>query len=187
MKLQVQNFNLSNNTVQTMSSLEIAQLTGKEHRNVLRDIRTMLEELYSEKGIPNFGDTYLNEQNGQKYPVFNLPKQECLTLLHGYKFMSNEAYAKVVDYFKDVEITAKFVRKEYSFGEDVIKKLFNDYTVISQFSVLGKYKLDWYVPELKLAIEFDEQHHKSNRVKDSKRQKEIEKALGCRFLRYKAD
>ena len=29
----------------TMSSLEISKLTGKEHKNVLRDIRTMLEEL----------------------------------------------------------------------------------------------------------------------------------------------
>ncbi|EON1489069.1 Rha family transcriptional regulator, partial [Shigella flexneri] len=28
-----------------MTSVEIAELTGKEHRNVLRDIRKMLEEL----------------------------------------------------------------------------------------------------------------------------------------------
>ena len=29
----------------TMSSLEIAKLTGKDHKNVLADVRKMLEEL----------------------------------------------------------------------------------------------------------------------------------------------
>ena len=29
----------------SMSSLEIAELTGKEHRNVMSDIRKMLDEL----------------------------------------------------------------------------------------------------------------------------------------------
>ena len=31
--------------VKSMSSLEIAELTGKEHRNVMSDIRKMLDEL----------------------------------------------------------------------------------------------------------------------------------------------
>ena len=29
---------------ETMSSVEIAELTGKEHYNVIRDIRTLLEQ-----------------------------------------------------------------------------------------------------------------------------------------------
>lgn len=36
----------------TMSSLEIAELTGKRHAHVLRDIRGMFDELGIE---PNFG------------------------------------------------------------------------------------------------------------------------------------
>lgn len=42
----------------TMTSREIAELTGKEHRNVLRDIRTMLTELYGEAGLPSFEHTH---------------------------------------------------------------------------------------------------------------------------------
>ena len=46
----------------TMSSKEIAELCEKRHDHVMRDIRLILIELYSEGGIPNFGDTYTNPQ-----------------------------------------------------------------------------------------------------------------------------
>ena len=36
---------VSNNTEKTMSSREIAELTGKMHNNVLRDIRKMISDL----------------------------------------------------------------------------------------------------------------------------------------------
>ena len=100
MKLQVQNFSLSNNTVQTMSSLEIAELTGKEHRNVLRDIRTMLEELYTEKGMLSFEHTYTNEQNGQQYKMYKLRKRETMILVSGY---SVALRAKIVDRWQELE------------------------------------------------------------------------------------
>lgn len=38
----------------TMTSREIAELTGKEHRNVMRDIRIMLVELHGEGGCAQF-------------------------------------------------------------------------------------------------------------------------------------
>lgn len=69
---------------QTMSSREIAELTGKQHAHVMRDIRAMLAELYGEGGVSNFGDALTNSQNGQAYPVFNLPKRETLILVSGY-------------------------------------------------------------------------------------------------------
>ena len=37
----------------TMTSLEIAELTGKRHDNVMRDIRSMLVELHGEGVSPN--------------------------------------------------------------------------------------------------------------------------------------
>lgn len=77
-------------------------------------------------------------------------------------------------------------RKEYTFGEDIIYNLFGDYIIIPQYSVLGgKYIIDWYIPQLKIAIEFDEDYHKATIEHDQKRQREIEEHLQCNFIRYK--
>jgi len=82
------------------------------------------------------------------------------------------------------------VRPEFVFGEEIVERLFSGYTIIRQFPVFGgKYRIDWYIPELRLAVEFDEAHHETPSIikRDAARQAEIEAALGCRFLRYKAD
>lgn len=68
----------------TMSTREIAALTGKEHRNVLRDARAMLAELHGPMGVLKFEQTYKDPQNGQLYPVLALPKHETLVLVSGY-------------------------------------------------------------------------------------------------------
>ncbi|AQX20264.1 antA/AntB antirepressor family protein [Bartonella sp. WD16.2] len=70
-------------TTLTMSSREIAKLCGKRHDHVMRDIKKMLEELYSERGLPKFGGTYLDKQK-KTQNCYNLPKRECLILISGY-------------------------------------------------------------------------------------------------------
>lgn len=87
----------------TMTSREIAELTGKRHDHVLRDIRTMLTELYGEGGVPSFEGTHTNPQNGQPYPIFKLPKRETLILVSGY---STELRAKIIDRWQELEIQA---------------------------------------------------------------------------------
>ncbi|QTD44213.1 Rha family transcriptional regulator [Ottowia testudinis] len=64
-----------------MSSREIAELTGKEHKNVLADIRKMLAELgvTSAEFSANLPDSY-----GRAQQCFNLPKDLTLTLVAGY-------------------------------------------------------------------------------------------------------
>ncbi|HAX6854437.1 TPA: Rha family transcriptional regulator [Escherichia coli] len=69
----------------TMSTLQIAKLTGKSHDNVLRDIRVMYKEL----GISqesNFG--FVEKINGLgivvKDPVCHLNEELCMTLVTGY-------------------------------------------------------------------------------------------------------
>lgn len=64
-----------------MSSREIAELTGKEHSNVMRDIRNMLEAL--KKDALSFEGIYLDAY-GREKPCFNLDSELTLTLVSGY-------------------------------------------------------------------------------------------------------
>ncbi|QXC58681.1 phage antirepressor KilAC domain-containing protein [Vibrio mimicus] len=63
----------------TMSSREIAELTGKEHKNVLADIRKMLVEIQSAEKSAEYIDG-----KGRPQPVILLNKEESLCLVAGY-------------------------------------------------------------------------------------------------------
>lgn len=84
----------------TMSSREIAELTGKEHRHVLRDIRNMLVKLYGEGAMAKFCHSRIEPQNGQSYPILNLPKRETLILVLGY---SVDLRTKIIDRWQALE------------------------------------------------------------------------------------
>lgn len=65
----------------TMSSREIADLTGKEHKNVLADIRNMLEKLG--KTSADFSAD-LPDAYGRIQPGFKLDRELTMTLVSGY-------------------------------------------------------------------------------------------------------
>lgn len=75
----------------TMTSREIAELTGKNHADVLRDIRNMLEVLKKDASI--FAGIY-KDAYGRDKACFNLPKRETLILVSGY---STELRARIID------------------------------------------------------------------------------------------
>ena len=55
---------------------------------------------------------------------------------------------------------------------------------IKQYRVLGKYRIDYYMPEFRLAIEYDENGHSGYTYEQHEgRQKEIQKELCCDFVR----
>lgn len=54
---------------QTMSTLEIAKLTGKRHDHVMRDTQKMMEQLNIH--APQFWGSYKTKQ-GIEYGLFNL-------------------------------------------------------------------------------------------------------------------
>jgi len=60
------------------------------------------------------------------------------------------------------------------------------YKILRQYKV-GKYHLDGYIPELRLAIEVDEKRHRWSKwqVRDKEREEYIKKKLECVFWRIK--
>jgi hypothetical protein len=74
----------------TMSSLEIAELTNKNHADVLRDIRNVLTEVGIDES--KFAGIYIDKANREK-PCFNLPRRECDLIIAGYSAKLNGSYS----------------------------------------------------------------------------------------------
>ncbi|WP_192485176.1 MULTISPECIES: Rha family transcriptional regulator [Cysteiniphilum] len=84
-------------TGQTMSSREIAELTGKRHDNILRDIEKMLNEL--EIAHLKFEGSYI-DTTGRALKCYNLPKRESLILVSGYNIKMRAA---IIDRWQELE------------------------------------------------------------------------------------
>ncbi len=74
------------NGSQTMSSVEIAEVTGKQHKHVMRDIKK-LEPAYIEAfGIGNgFKVVNYTDSNERSRPMYTLTKSQALFIVSGYK------------------------------------------------------------------------------------------------------
>lgn len=96
----------------TMSSREIAELTGKLHNNVMRDIRAMLESLQNSDLNPVCNSVTYTGENGQQYSMYELDKDTTLTLLLGYDAV---ARMRVVKRWQELENQQKpKIPKTYS-------------------------------------------------------------------------
>lgn len=95
-----------------MTSLEIAELTGKRHDNVMRDIRQMLAELHGKDRVLSFEETVErpNPSGGAsiKSPAFRLPRREVEILVTGYSITLR---AKVINRLRELESEAAKPRR----------------------------------------------------------------------------
>jgi len=66
----------------TITSLEIAKLTGKSHIHIMRDIREILGKI---RDVSKFGYIY-KDSYGREQNCFALPKTEALILVSGYSY-----------------------------------------------------------------------------------------------------
>lgn len=83
---------------ETMSSLQIAEITGKQHSHIMRDIRSILDQGVA---ASNFGLGSYSDVNGQSRPCYNLTKKGSLILASGYDAKLREA---IIDRWEELEM-----------------------------------------------------------------------------------
>lgn len=81
----------------TISSLEIAELTGKRHDAILRDIRNLLNQGVN---AHNFVEVEYTDKKGEKRPCYELTKKGCLILASGY---DANLRAKIINRWEELE------------------------------------------------------------------------------------
>lgn len=84
-------------THEVMSSLQIAEITGKAHDKVCRDIDVLLSQGVD---IANFGETYYTDKSNRKQRMYEVSKKGCLILASGYDALLRE---KIINRWEELE------------------------------------------------------------------------------------
>lgn len=98
-----------NGQVATITSLEVAEMVGKEHKNLMRDVRSYAKELGELKIEPSdfFAEsTYKNSQN-KTMPCYNVTKKGCEFIAHKLTGV------------KGTEFTALYINKFHTMEEQL--------------------------------------------------------------------
>ena len=80
-----------------MTSVEIAEVTGKNHAHIMRDIRNLLSQGVNES---NFGLVEYTDKKGERRPCYELTKKGCLILASGYDALLRE---KIINRWEELE------------------------------------------------------------------------------------
>lgn len=105
------------------------------------------------------------------------------------KELKEKFLMKIQDKIGNKELIVITERKELSFVND-LEEFLSAFNVkgIAQYKIDDKYRIDYYIPDLKIAIEYDENGHKNyDREKERMREEYIKNKLGCKFIRVPDD
>lgn len=96
-----------------MSSVEIADLTGKNHFDVKRDILNVLSQVKIDAS--RFAGIYVDKIN-RKLECFNLPRRECDLVVSGY---SAKYRLAIIDRWHELESKPKQIQSSQTITEKI--------------------------------------------------------------------
>lgn len=105
------------------------------------------------------------------------------------KELKEKLLAEIQDKIGNKELIVITERKELSFVND-LEEFLSAFNIkgIAQYKIDDKYRIDYYIPDLKIAIEYDENSHKNyNKNEEKIREEYINSKLGCKFIRVSDD
>lgn len=150
------------------TSVDIAKKFDKRHDRVLRIIHNSLERHPEIKN--EFLKSYYLNIRKIPTPCYKITKK-------GNEFLEN----KIKYNIRSARFEIKFSNELFDFCRYLNIK------VLDQYVVNPNYRLDFYLPDFNIAIEYDEKEHEypHQKQKDIERQKNVENILGCKFIRIK--
>ena len=84
MNIEITLKELNGKQVPAVTSLQVAEAFGKEHRHVLRDIRETIDKCSESFTAPNFGLSEYTDSTGRKLPLYLLSKDGLMMVTMGY-------------------------------------------------------------------------------------------------------
>lgn len=181
--------------VPVLTSWDIAKIHDKEPKRVNEQFKRNKERFEEEKDF--FELTifkYIKYFSTNSETLGPNTKSILLFTASGYlklvkTFASNTEYKIIKQIYEflggneSIDIYVSNERFEILFFKllkEALKEI--DVKLIHQHYVLG-YRIDFFLPEYNLAIEYDEDHHKSRTREDRLRERKIKKEISCKFIR----
>ena len=187
----------NNNTKQnTITTIEIAGMMNMKHYKVLEKLDGTKDG--KTKGLINvlndgkyqlqkyFLLSYYKDKSGKKNKCYICTLNGVKMLLDNFRNYKNKFYL-LKWYENNTNMNDEIIlyeRKEIEFIY-ALEQALSPLSIIGirQYQIL-QYYIDYYIPSIKLAIEYDENNHKYYTYeKQELRQEKIEKELGCKFIR----
>ena len=196
--------------VTVIDSREVAEMMGKEHKYILRDIEGtdkvvgILPTLESMgENIEDYFMTSTYKSGTREYKCYLVTKKG-VELLSGKQqgargIIFNTLFNDKVktmgydDIKNDVQLVCETLKETHKRPEleflDMLEQALEPFNIkgVRQYhieSMGNTYRIDYYIPSLNIAIEYDENDHKHYSYDEHEgRQIKIEKEIGCRFIR----